>query len=189
MNLPLVSLHEKPFTVLDGFSKIKDQEITDPSVIVRAGAQALFAWWSNYVTRHNALPTRNAFDILTMLPHAGHMFLASRSVGGAWRYHLQGEEFKRLFNGGFQRNAEINRSFAAFPKPVSVYLDSVADGRVCHRSYGTTSGNVDNRNTFESIDCPLIDLTGRVTHIVGIAELFRGPDAGSDRPAVVVIED
>jgi len=177
MNMPLASLHEQPFTVLDGFSKIKDQEITDPSVIVRVGARKLFAWWSGYVARHDALPTRNAFDILTMLPHAAHMFLAARSAGGTWSYQLQGEEFKRLYSGGFQRDVEIHRTFAAFPKPVSEYLDSVADGRVCHRSYGTLNGNVRNRNTFESIDCPLIDLTGRVTHIIGIAELFRGPDA------------
>jgi hypothetical protein len=177
MNLPLASLHEKPFTVLDGFSEIKDQEITDPNVIVRAGAQKLFAWWFGHVERHGALPTRNAFDILTMLPHAAHMFLATCSTAGTWRYHLQGEEFKRLYSGGFQRDADIHRSFAAFPKPVSVYLNSVADGRACRRSYGTITGNVGNRNTFESIDCPLIDLTGRVTHIIGIAELFRGPKA------------
>ena len=175
MNMPLASLHEQPFTVLDGFSQIKDQELIDPSVIVRTGARKLFVWWSDYVAKHEALPTRNAFDILTMLPHAAHMFLAARSANGAWTYQLQGEEFKRLYNGGFQRDVEIHRSFAAFSMPVSQYLDTVADGRVCHHSYGTITGNVRNRNTFESIDCPLIDQTGRVSHIIGIAELFRGP--------------
>lgn len=177
MTISLTSLHEQPYTVLNGFSKIIDHELDDPSVIVRDGARKLFTWWSDHVERHGKLPTRNSFDILTMLPHAAHMFLAARSADGSWTYQLQGEEFKRLFNGGFQSNVEINASFTAFAKSVPDYLDSVAESRKCRRSFGEVSGAIRNRNTFESIDCPLVDTAGRVSHIIGIAELFRNPEA------------
>ena len=177
MNAALTSLDEQPFTVLNGFSKIADHELTDPAVIVCKGARKLYEWWASYVARHGALPPRNAFDILTMLPHAAHMFLAARTEDGGWTYQLQGEEFKRLFNGGFQNNVQINCSFAAFPKSVSEYLDAVADGRLCRRSHGALTGTVRNRNTFESIDCPLTDASGRVSHVIGIAELYRAPAA------------
>lgn len=181
MTFSLTSLNEQPFTVLNGFSKISDHELTDRDVIIRDGARKLYDWWSDYVTRHGKLPTRRAFDILSMLPHAADMFLAARTAEGNWTYQLQGEEFKRLFNGGFQNNVEINCSFTAFPHSVADYLNSVAAGRVCRRSHGTTTGSIKNRNTFESIDCPLIDSTGRVSHIIGIAELYR--DRSASPPA------
>ncbi len=173
MTVSLTALNDQPFTVLNDFAKITDHELIDPSIIVRDGARKLYNWWSGYVTRHGTLPTRQAFDILTMLPHAADMFLAARTGEGNWTYQLQGEEFKRLFNGGFQKDVEINCSFAAFPHTVTEYLTSVASGRVCRRSHGTLNGSIKNRNTFESIDCPLIDPKGRVSHIIGIAELYR----------------
>lgn len=175
MNMPIPAFHEQPFTVLNGFSEIKDEPVSDPDNIVRDGGKRLYAWWSDYVARHGMLPTRNSFDILTMLPHAANMFLVARLPGGGWSFHLQGEEFKRLFNGGFQSNALVDRSFAAFPMPVSDYFDKVAESRACRRSFGPVTSSVRNRNTFEGLDCPLVGATGQVTHIIGIAELFRGP--------------
>ncbi|WP_425405980.1 hypothetical protein [Hwanghaeella sp.] len=179
MNFSLNSLYEQPFTVLNGLSQVQGSPLSDPSVIVRDGARKLYTWWADYVARHDKLPTRNSFDILTMLPHAANMFLAARLPDGGWTYQLQGEDFKRLFNGGFQSNEAINRSFAAFTQPVSEYLDSVAAARTCHRNFGKVSVGVQKRNTFEAIDCPLIDAGGSVSHMIGIAELFRGANAQS----------
>lgn len=173
MNISFSTLQEKPYTVLDGFSKISDHPLTDSSVIVRSGARLLFNWWSDYVERTGHLPTRHSFDILSMLRHASSMFLAARTQNGGWAYQLQGEEFKLLFNGGFQNHVEINCSFAAFHKGVPEYLDTVAESRQCRRAFGSLSDPDRHRNTFEGIDCPLVDHTGRVSHIIGIAELFR----------------
>lgn len=177
MNASAAALYEKPFAVLNGFSSISDNELDSSDLIVRDGARKLFVWWRDYVAANGRLPSRNSFDILTMLPHAAHMFLAARLPDGSWAYQLQGEEFKRLFNGGFQEKVQSNMSFAAFQKSVPDYLNAVTEGRKCRRSYGMLSGNVRNRNTFESIDCPLSDSTGRVSHVIGIAEFFRNPAA------------
>lgn len=176
MTLTLNSMHEQPFTVLNGFARISDDVIDDSNVIIRDGARKLFGWWSDYTQRHGGPPSRNSFDILSMLPFAAHMFLAGRTSDGGWSYLLQGEEFKRLYNGGFQNNVVTNQSFTAFSKSVPDYLDTVAESRQCRRSYGTLSGAVRNKNTFESIDCPLVDGSGKVSHIIGIAELFRKPE-------------
>lgn len=176
MNATISLLHEQPFTVLNAFSGISDNELIDSGVIVRPGARALFSWWSDYVARHDRLPTRNSFDILNMLPHAAHMFLAARLPDDGWSYQLQGEEFKRLYNGGFEQDSVTRTSFAAFSKSVPEYLDIVARNRKCRRSFGKLARGPRNRDTFESIDCPLIDNYGNVSHVIGIAEIFRGAD-------------
>jgi len=177
MDAGLVPVQGYGFDILDQLESPIDQELTAIGDLRHPTNLRLFAWWKSLYDAAGVPPKRRAFDIADFLRDSTNMFLAARQADGRWCYRIRGEAFLDLYGPERLETCVDKYRYRVFEQPVSTYLDRVASGRVCRFTTGVFNCSQFGLKNFESVDCPLIDDNGDVSHIIGAAALYYRADS------------
>lgn len=148
----------------DDFSKIERRPINKEQDLTSRSAKTLFKWWSSFAP---SVPSRVDFDILNLTSIASDVYLVSVISSGRYMYRLGGERVAGLV-GRRQIMTEIsteseNLADAMFAK----YLSWTIGAGGVNGCLGSLEFFGKDFLAFESIDCPLVDASGKTTHIIG----------------------
>ena len=146
------------------FATIQRTEIGGPEEFVSPAVRRLFEWWLGFAPD---LPKRSDFDILEMTDIAAHLFLVRMVEPGTFEYRLRGERVSELVGVrgsgdryGCNDDDEGGRQLAE-------YYQGIVQTRAPFRCLGSFVEGATFATAFEAVDCPLVDETGSVTHIIG----------------------
>jgi len=142
--------------------------------LITPKVQNLYAWWSSFEPN---IPLRNDFDIIDHACMAANIFFLEVISIGSYRYKVCGEEVTQIVGGN---NSGKVFTYIAEPADqkdeqcnelVSYYDKIIADRccKTCNGHFTITNKYIRN---FESIDCPLTNEQGKITHIVGVIDLL-----------------
>lgn len=131
--------------------------------------QKLFEWWDSFKPK---LPRRQDFDILEHYKIAANIFLVEFIGASSFQYRICGEEVMNLI--GENNTGKIFNLFDDPRDPLKkqineliVYYQQIKAERVSKSCRGALPVRNKLARPFESVDCPLMDENGEVTHIVG----------------------
>ena len=131
--------------------------------------QDLYDWshknWPN-------LPQKNDFDISNHWKLAPNLYLIKRVAKGAYDYLINGEKVVEIM--GKRQNGKLLTDDKG-PRVIRYFVNYLDD--LCEKNTSACcTGNlslIDRKYiNFESYDCPLIDQSGNITHIIGIIDLL-----------------
>lgn len=130
--------------------------------------QRLYDWWTSFGP--DRLPTRRAFDIVDHADLASRIFLVEVLGPDTYRFRVQGEEVLRVV--GRKRTGIVITPDASNPYDGRLcgYYHEIATRRRAMRCVGSARHAFQNYTWFESVDCPLTDEAGAVSHIIGVLE-------------------
>ena len=128
----------------------------------------LYEWWAGFGP--SRLPTRRDFDITDHPELASRVFLVEILGANAYRFRVQGEDVLRVV--GRNRTGVIITPEAENPYDGRLcgYYQEIASRRRAMRCVGSARQAFQNYAYFESVDCPLTDEAGAVSHIIGVLE-------------------
>lgn len=124
----------------------------------------LFNWWKTF---HPNLPMRSQFAIDEHWSIASNIYLIEVLEDTSFRYKINGEEVIELV-GQNQANTIFDIK-GTQPELVNLALhyQAIINENSAMQCYGTLSLFGDRLHDFESVDCPLVDSEGKITHIIG----------------------
>ena len=170
---------------LDSDGRKSNAEITYTDIVVRhiqsAGrlhtdaTQLLFQWWLSF---QPGLPQRSDFDIVDHLRIAGHLFLIQVAGDGRFEFRLCGETVVQIVGVNDRGTVcDINGPAATQIEQHYIALanhyNSIVSDRQPRFARGRLTGLYRTHKMFESIDLPLLDETGRVSHIIGAMDAIE----------------
>jgi hypothetical protein len=125
----------------------------------------LFHWWRSHSPN---LPSRADFDISKVPSLAGNIYLIEKLSNGKYLYRLCGNTVGDLI-GNHYRMVEISLSSEPYEdRQLTEYLDEISKTSSPSRCRGDLSFVDRGFIKFESLDCPLFDKDGNITHFVGV---------------------
>ena len=142
--------------------------ITDEAELNSPITRALYSWWSG----QGQIPSRNSFDISDHLSIASHIFLVKVRDRDCFEIRLNGEVVVEAL-GHSERGTVIRTDNTVISSPdqhhqnQARHYQTIVDDALPRLFRGDFT-NLDRRHVqFESVDLPLIDEAGQVTHIIG----------------------
>ncbi|RED52192.1 hypothetical protein [Aestuariispira insulae] len=146
------------------FGELERERLDGDAVFASAINKRLFTWWHGY---QPALPTRSDFDILDHIPIAEYIYLYQRLAPGVFQYRLHGEQVQILTG---ERPDDlvfsIDDGVAVFAA-LAEYLEMIVQTGHPHRCRGSLLHLGKGHVAFESIDLPLADENGGISHVIG----------------------
>ncbi|WP_420547089.1 PAS domain-containing protein [Curvivirga sp.] len=130
----------------------------------------LFDWYSKYQPK---FPQRKDFDIIQHWGLAPYLYLIEIQNDGTFHYRLNGEQVVEILGHnqrglklGQKNDMPVNAAFAS-------YMRKLVDQKTTARCMGDLSLLDRSYIKFESFDCPLVDKTGQISHIIGVICLLK----------------
>ncbi|WP_419902365.1 hypothetical protein [Kiloniella sp.] len=142
--------------------------VSNEDDLVGESNRALLKWWLSYAP---ATPKKVDFDILDHLSLAPDIFLVERKSETAFEFKLHGETAHNIFD---DHNGKIictdgPSSTAQEREDIRLahYYNEIVMNKLCIKNLGKLTLIDKSLKKFESLDCPLVDETKNVTHIIG----------------------
>ncbi len=137
--------------------------------------QQFYKWWRSFAPN---IPYRRDFDIVDHAKYAGHTFLIEVVAKKEYQFRLIGEEVKSIVG---TNNSGKTLKFIKNPRSdeekqqneLINHYSEIVENRCCRACSGNVKFAVASSMTFESIDCPLLNNDGQVSHIVGMVALNK----------------
>ncbi len=149
----------------DNFRLIQCKPITSLDDLSCQVTKDLFKWWKSHSP---TLPTRADFDISKVASLASHIYLIEKISDGKYLYRLCGNTVGQLI-GNHYRMVEISHDSIPYEdRQLAEYLDEISKSNTPSRCQGDLSFVDRGFIKFESLDCPLFDEDGNITHFVGV---------------------
>ncbi|WP_419905244.1 hypothetical protein [Kiloniella sp.] len=152
----------------NNFTKVLRSLATDCSQFKTEACKEVFEWWQSY---QPDMPQKNQFDILDHIEKAPNIFLIAVLGNGQFRYCLHGEEVVRLVGksqaGTLFSVDNADNDLSRFAR----FLEELCSKKSAMHSYGTLDAHGKSYLNFESLDFPLVDEQGVITHTVGLITL------------------
>ena len=170
---------------IDAQGRRENSDITYTDIAVRHLATAarlrteatltLFNWWISFAPR---IPARDDFDVIDHLRIAGNLFLIQVLEGGRFEFRLCGETVVQIVGVNDRGTicdvngpaaSQIEQHYVAL---ANHYASIVAD-QTPRSAKGRLTGLYRTHKQFESIDLPLLDAQGQVSHIIGAMDAIE----------------
>ncbi len=148
----------------DNFRKIERRKINDLQNLQSGSAKTLYKWWSSFSP---AVPSRTDFDIINLPSIAADVYLVSVLSPGRYIYRLSGERVAGLVGRRYSMTEISTQSDELVDALFAEYLGWAIEAGGVNGCLGNLDVFGKEFLNFESVDCPLIDSTGKTTHIVG----------------------
>ena len=146
------------------FANVHRTEIGGPDDFVSPTVRRLYEWWLGFAPD---IPKRCDFDVLELTDVAAHLFLVRMADPGVFEYRLRGERVAELVGargGGDSYRCEDDDEGS---RQLAEYYQTIVQSRRPMRCLGSFVEEVTFATAFESVDCPLVNEDGAVTHIIG----------------------
>ncbi len=153
------------------FAIVHRTAIGGPDEFVSPNVRRLYEWWLAFAPD---IPKRKDFDVLELADVAANLFLVRMIEPGLFEYRLRGERVAEIVGtrgGGDQYGSEDEDEGH---RQLADYYQGIVQSRTPLRCRGSLLEGTTFANAFESVDCPLVDDTGAVTHIIGAMD--KAPD-------------
>ncbi len=150
---------------IENFNKIERLPVENIDQLISPLSQSLYRWWSGFNPK---LPARADFDITQHRDLPSNIFLVEVLDNGNFHYRLHGELVTQLVGRSSQHIVFNKDSDLLDDRLLAEHLGNVIQARTAFQCHGDLS--VFNRDyiRFESLDCPLANEEGRITHILGV---------------------
>ncbi len=156
-------LHD--FSLVERHPALQDARFRCPRV------QALHSWWWRF---DGAVPERRQFDILEHRAIVNHLFMIEVVNPTRFQFRICGEASSAIV-GRDNTHVFLECGQAGQFGPLACYYAEVVKARQPFRCHGSfhylDHGLVD----FESIDCPVSNETGQITHLIGCIDICETP--------------
>lgn len=158
----------------DTLQGIEVAELTSVDQLLRPKNRHLFEWWSGISGR---APKRSDFIIDEHIRIASNLFLAERLGSRKYTFLVCGEEICNI-------TGRKSHKVTFEPKPKDYvgsdnynqlieHYEKIVATKKAHFCMGNTLILGKRNSGFESVDCPLFDEDGNVSHIIGTIELNK----------------
>nr|WP_240969587.1 PAS domain-containing protein [Sneathiella limimaris] len=124
----------------------------------------LYNWWSSFSPQ---IPTREQFDISQVPSIAANIYLIERFNPGHYDYRLCGDLVGDLIGRHYREHPIMLNSPAFEDQILAEYLDMISTDKTAYKCTGDLSFVDRQYIQFESVDCPLVNSKGEITHFVG----------------------
>lgn len=151
------------------FLSITNEIATSKTKFRSKRVENLFAWWNSFQPN---LPKSSDFDILNHLNDAPYIFRYKVLGKNEFEIRLNGEAATEILGNSYKGvyiNAATSKDHEHL-KNLSEYLQRICDQKIALSCIGDYEDAFGRAKQFQSLDCPLVDDNGAVTHIVGIME-------------------
>ena len=146
------------------FDELHREKIGPKTVFQSSLTRRLYQWWHDYSP---SLPKRSQFDILEHLPIAEHIYLYRREAPGTFQYRLHGREVQILTGDRPLDLLFSIRDEIPIFSALAHYLEQVVSDGIAIRCHGTLRHLERQHIQFESVDLPLADEEGHISHVIG----------------------
>lgn len=149
----------------DNFRLIQYKAVNSVNELTCFPTKALYNWWASQASDKL---TRQDFDISMVPKLANYIYLIERFSDGNYMYRLCGDTVGQLI-GNHYRMVEISHTSPAYEdRQLAEYLDKISKTDSPTQCNGNLSFVDRGFLNFESLDCPLFDENGNITHFVGV---------------------
>ncbi|MBL4906299.1 MAG: PAS domain-containing protein [Sneathiella sp.] len=149
----------------DNFSHIERQLDFDENDLETVQTKALYQWWRSYQPN---LPARADFDIVEHRSLPPYIYVMEVLSPTKFLYRLNGEHVVRLVGRSLATHTLSIDSPIYEDKIFASYLSDLITHRKACRCFGDFSLLGREHIKFESVDCPVADKEGNITHIIGV---------------------
>lgn len=143
---------------------IRQQLSSGGSSLLSSRTRQLYDWWSGFGAQG---PRRKDFDILDHPKLVPHLYLYHLGAPGHVDIRINGEIVADAFGSSWAGTMLSVNDANPVRSTLAQYLLTVAEAGYPYRCVGTLQHVDRGFVEFESIDCPLRDDSGSVSHIVG----------------------
>jgi len=148
----------------DNFQLIEQKIIRSATDLTCEPTKQLFEWWCSYSPLP---PAREDLDITNFPTLAPHLYLIEYVSSGEYIYRLCGDSVGELIGNHYRMvNFSLN-SEKYDDQKLAEYLEGIKDRKTASGCTGNLSFVDRDFIKFESVDCPLIDKAGNLTHFIG----------------------
>ena len=130
--------------------------------------RALLKWWLSFAP---GVPQKADFDIIDHITLAPDIFLVERKSNTAFKFKLHGETANNIFDDStgkiIRTDGPQDTEQECEEVRLAHYYKELSESNVCMKNVGNLFLTDKQYKKFESIDCPLVDQDGNVTHIIG----------------------
>lgn len=165
---------------IPGYPGLATVEAGPSTRFLSSHTRRLYTWWAGFGP--NRLPRRQDFDILDHPALASRIFLVEVLAVSAYRFRVQGEDVLRVVGRNRTNVIVAPQAGDGYDVRLCAYYDEIAARRQAMRCVGTARYAFRNHAWFESVDCPLTDEAGVVTHIVGVLEPLTADAVSAEFP-------
>ena len=149
----------------DNFQLIQQKIIHSSADLTCEPTQILFNWWNSFAPN---FPSREDWDILNFPALAPHIYLIECISDGHYLYRLCGNDVGELI-GNHYRMIDISVDSEKYDdRKLAEYLESIKNHKTANGCTGNLSFVDRDFINFESVDCPLMDEAGNLTHFIGV---------------------
>ncbi len=142
--------------------------VTNETDLTGVSNRSLLRWWLSFSPE---IPKRSDFDILDHISLAPDIFLVQKRNETSFEFRIHGESANRIFD---DKTGKIIRTDGPSDTEqereetrLAQYYHDLTINPVCIRNFGNIYLPDKEYLKFESLDCPLVDETSKVTHIIG----------------------
>lgn len=132
---------------------------------------SFYRWWQE--AADGSPPNRRLFDVTEHKGVVGKLFLVEVQSDGNFLLKLHGEEVIRMFGRNNTGNLVMPGDGSEYGHALHAYYATVVAERRCRICTGTLSMFDRSHIAFESVDCPFVDDSGRVSAIIGVIDKLR----------------
>lgn len=148
----------------DNFDHIVRHYLNGPHFFKSGVVQCLYDWWLTYAPD---IPQRRHFDLVEHAPIAANLFLVSVLDKGKFEYRINGEEVVNLIGVSLKGVILSEDNDDPAMANLARYYQDTVENRLARACTGMVRPAPRQAVAFETVDCPLVDRDGKVTHIVG----------------------
>ncbi|MEO3433101.1 hypothetical protein [Inquilinus sp. CAU 1745] len=153
---------------------IKEAPVDSATVFESGRCAHLHGWWA--ACEAGEPPPKKAFDITDHGGIVAHLFLVQRNASG-FTFRLYGEEAIHILGVNPSGMSVRTFSMERYGYDLEEYYRTVCDSRRCYRCSGRLAMAAREHFRFESVDCPLTDAAGGISHIIGVIDLIERVNA------------
>lgn len=150
---------------------LRDISVDDGTNFQSRAVGGFYRWWRG--AAGGSPPHRRLFDVTEHKGVVGRLFLVEVQNDGNFLLKLHGEEVIRMFGRNNTGNLVMPGDGSEYGHALHAYYSTVVAERRCHVCTGTLSMFDRSHISFESVDCPFIDDSGRVSAIIGVIDKIR----------------
>ncbi len=150
---------------VENFNKIERLPVENIDQLMSPLSRSLYNWWSGFSPK---MPSRADFDITQHRDLPSNVFLVEKLENGDFHYRLHGELVTQLVGRSNQNVTFSKDSDVLDDRLLADHLGNVIKARTAFQCHGDLSAFNRDFIRFESLDCPLANQDGHITHILGV---------------------
>lgn len=163
----------------DNFRKIMRREAAGLDQFQTVPVRQLYKWWLSFQPN---MPARQDFDIARFWKLAPSVYIIEVLDKDRFLYRLNGEQVVQIV-GTSMRGHEITPDDPLVENRLFLqYLQKLVKSRVCWRCSGKADVFGKGYLAFETVDCPIADENGAITHVIGVIALINEEKSPTPTP-------